>query len=119
MVEYLVRVRHGNLASIGYVPSGYYGGLFLGRLFLAEPTHRFGERRMLLLYSSICFVLQLIFWLVPNMISSIIVFSIMGFLLGPFFAAVSHVIYRQASSEKETNSRSREFLSAREYFQRM
>jgi hypothetical protein len=44
VVEYLVRVRHGNLANIGYVPAGSYGGLFLGRLLLAEPTHRFGER---------------------------------------------------------------------------
>ncbi|RFU35480.1 hypothetical protein B7463_g876, partial [Scytalidium lignicola] len=86
VVEYLVNVRHGNLANIGYVPAGSYGGTFLGRLVLAEPTHRFGERRMLLLYICICFVLQLIFWLVPNLISSIVMFSIMGFFLGPCFA---------------------------------
>jgi fucose permease len=90
VVEYLVRVRHGNLANIGYVPAGSYGGLFLGRLLLAEPTHRFGERLMLSAYAFICLVLQLVFWLVPNLISSIVVFSVMGFFLGPFFAAVSH-----------------------------
>jgi fucose permease len=90
VVEYLVRVRHGNLANIGYVPAGSYGGLFLGRLLLAEPTHRFGERRMLLLYACICLALQLVFWLVPNLVSSIVVFAVMGFFLGPFFAAVSH-----------------------------
>jgi hypothetical protein len=28
--------------------------------------------------------------LVPNLISSIVVFSVMGFFLGPFFAAVSY-----------------------------
>jgi hypothetical protein len=33
--------------------------------------------------------MQLVFWLVPNMISSIAMFSMMGFFLGPFFAAVS------------------------------
>jgi len=87
IVEFLVRVRHGNLSEMGYVPSGSYGGIFLGRLLLAEPTHRFGERWMLLLYAGICFVLQLVFWLVPNLISSIAMFSIMGFFLGPFFAA--------------------------------
>ena len=90
VVEYLVRVRHGNLANIGYVPAGSYGGLFLGRLLLAEPTHRFGERLMLSAYAFICLVLQLVFWLVPNLISSIVVFSLMGFFLGPFFAAVSY-----------------------------
>ncbi|PMD43832.1 putative MFS transporter [Hyaloscypha variabilis F] len=87
VVEYLVRVRHGNLANIGYVPSGSYGGVLLGRLLLAEPTHRFGERLMLSAYAFICLVLQLVFWLVPNLISSIVVFSLMGFFLGPFFAA--------------------------------
>jgi hypothetical protein len=44
---------------------------------------------MLLLYAGICLVLQLLFWLVPSLTSSIIMFSIMGFFLGPFFAAVS------------------------------
>ncbi len=89
VVEYLVTIRHGQLSKIGFVPAGSYAGIFLGRLFLAEPTHRFGERRMLLLYAGICLVLQLLFWLVPSLTSSIIMFSIMGFFLGPFFAAVS------------------------------
>jgi fucose permease len=74
---------------MGYVPSGFYGGAFLGRLILAEPTHRFGERRMLSIYATLCFAMQLIFWLVPNIISSAVAFSLMGFLLGPSFAAVS------------------------------
>lgn len=43
---------------------------------------------MLLLYSAVCLVLQLVFWLVPNIISGAVVFSFMGFFLGPFFAAV-------------------------------
>lgn len=87
VVQYLVSVRHGNLATMGYVPSGYYGGVFLGRLLLAEPTHRYGEHRMLLIYAVLCFAMQLIFWLVPNIISSAVAFSFMGFLLGPAFAA--------------------------------
>jgi fucose permease len=73
---------------VGYVPSGYYGGVSLGRILLAEPTHRFGEFRMLLLYSFLCFVMQLVFWLVPNLVSNAVAFSLMGFFLGPLFAAV-------------------------------
>jgi fucose permease len=57
---------------------------------MAEPTHRFGERRMLSIYAGLCFALQLVFWLVPNIVSSAVAFSLMGFLLGPFFAAVSN-----------------------------
>jgi len=102
VVEYLVQVRHGDLAKVGYVPAGSYGGIFLGRLLLAEPTHRFGERRMLLLYAIICFGMQLVFWLVPNLISSIAMFSMMGFFLGPFFAAgvsvASRILPKQIQS---------------------
>ncbi|KAK2794894.1 hypothetical protein FQN51_000637, partial [Onygenales sp. PD_10] len=46
VVEYLVKIRGGDLKSMGYVPTGLYGGAFLGRLILAEPTYRLGERRM-------------------------------------------------------------------------
>ena len=74
---------------MGYVPSGYYGGIFLGRLVLAEPTHRYGERRMLSIYAALCFAMQLVFWLAPNIVSSAVAFSVMGFLLGPAFAGVS------------------------------
>ena len=63
VVEYLVDVRHGNLSQMGYVPAGFNGGCLLGRLLLAEPTYRFGERKMVLIYCLIAIALQLIFWL--------------------------------------------------------
>lgn len=63
LVEYLVVVRGGELAQMGYVPAGFNGGCFLGRLLLAEPTQRLGERRMVFIYSVLCIGLQLLFWL--------------------------------------------------------
>ncbi|OTB05844.1 hypothetical protein M426DRAFT_10289 [Hypoxylon sp. CI-4A] len=86
VVEFLTTVRDGSLDSIGYVPTGFYGGMLAGRLLLAEPTFRYGEWRMLLVYSALCVVLQLIFWLQPNIIGSAVVLSFMGFFTGPFFA---------------------------------
>ncbi|PMD47418.1 MFS general substrate transporter [Hyaloscypha variabilis F] len=85
VVEYLVDVRHGKLSKVGYTPAGLYGGIFLGRLLLAEPTHRFGERRMILLYSVVMLALQVIFWLVPNIIASATALSLLGFFFGPLF----------------------------------
>ncbi|MCJ1296186.1 hypothetical protein MMC34_007752 [Xylographa carneopallida] len=85
VVEYFVTIRNAPLPSTGYVPAGLYGGMFLGRLLLAEPTHRWGERRMLMLYIAIVFALQLVFWLVPDIISGAVVLSFMGFFFGPFF----------------------------------
>ena len=86
VVEYLVTIRNAPLPSTGYVPAGLYGGMFLGRLLLAEPTHRWGERRMLMLYIVIVLALQLVFWMVPNIVASAVALSFMGFFFGPFFA---------------------------------
>lgn len=89
VVEYLVQERSGSLSTTGYVPAALSGGGFLGRLLLAEPTHRFGERRMILLYIVICLALQIMFWLIPNLVAGIVVYTALGFFSGPFFATVS------------------------------
>ncbi|KAL1852865.1 hypothetical protein Daus18300_012029 [Diaporthe australafricana] len=86
VVAYLVSVRGGDIAKVGYVPSGQAAGTLLGRLLLPEPTFRFGEKRMLLLYFVISIGLQLVFWLVPNIVAGATALSIMGFFQGPFFA---------------------------------
>jgi len=100
-VHYLVTASHGDITKIGYIPSGFSGGLSLGRLLLVKPTHQFGEFKMLLLYMLLlymllCFGKQLVFWLVPNIVSSAVTFSLMGFFLGPFFVAVSQPQISQA-----------------------
>ncbi|KAI8930918.1 hypothetical protein NX059_011933 [Plenodomus lindquistii] len=86
VVEYLIQARNGRLPEVGYVPAGLWGGIFLGRVVLAEPTHRFGERRMTLVYCVMILALQLVFWLVPNLVSSAVSISILGFFYGPLFA---------------------------------
>ncbi|KAI3334300.1 MFS general substrate transporter [Ustulina deusta] len=86
VVEFLTTVRGGKLSSVGYVPTGYFGGLLAGRLLLPEPTFRFGERRMILVYCVACAALQLVFWLQPSIIGSAIALSFIGFFSGPFFA---------------------------------
>ena len=63
VVEYLVDVRNGQLPQMGYVPAGFSGGCLLGRLFLPEITHRWGERRMIFIYCILALGFQLLFWL--------------------------------------------------------
>lgn len=86
VVEYLVTVRGGVLSEVGYVQTGFAGGTFLGRLLLAEPTKRLGERRMIFVYALLCLGLELLFWLVPNIIAGAVAISLFGFFAGPFFA---------------------------------
>jgi fucose permease len=90
VVEYLVQARNGRLPDVGYVPAALWGGIFLGRILLAEPTHRFGERRMTLGYCILILILQLVFWLVPNLISSAVSLCLLGVFYGPMFATVSY-----------------------------
>lgn len=89
LVEYLVTVRHGELSEVGYFSTVLYAGMTLGRLILVEPTHRFGERRMLLIYSALCLGLQIISWRVDSIAGTATCATLMNFFLGPFFAAVS------------------------------
>ncbi|KAF7951286.1 hypothetical protein EAE96_006608 [Botrytis aclada] len=78
-------------SSVGYLPTLFYAGNALGRLFLIEPTHRFGEKRMILLYSFLCIILQIISWRLSSLIGSVVIVCLLGFLLGPFFpAAITH-----------------------------
>lgn len=62
-VEYLIQVRDGDPNTMGFVAAGFSGGSLLGRLILAEPTYRFGERRMIFLYTLLSVALVLVFWL--------------------------------------------------------
>ncbi|KAI6755654.1 hypothetical protein HG531_004760 [Fusarium graminearum] len=94
VVEYLVAHRDGVLEKVGYIPTGFWAGLFLGRLLLAEPTHRFGEQRSIMCLSAVCLIFHLLFWLVPNLVASAVAFSFMGFFFGPFFATGMSVASR-------------------------
>lgn len=91
IVEFLVVVRDGRLSQVGYISSAYMGGTALGRILLAEPTFRFGEKRMLLLYSVTALALQIVFWRVPNIVVNAVSVSFLGFVLGPFFATAVSV----------------------------
>ena len=86
VVEYLHVVRGGPLSQVGYMNAAFNGGTALGRILLAEPTYRLGEKRMLIIYAVLSLGLQIVFWRVDVIIVGAVTISIMGFLLGPMFA---------------------------------
>lgn len=85
VVEFLISVRHGVPSHVGYVASGFWAGLTLGRFVLADVTHRYGDKRMILLYIALALGCQLIFWFVPNIIANAVMISLLGFFIAPFF----------------------------------
>ena len=58
-----------------------------GRLVLAEPTYKYGEKKMPLLYSALAMILQIVIWRAENVIIDSVMAILMSFVLGPFFAA--------------------------------
>ncbi|KAI4717426.1 MFS general substrate transporter [Aureobasidium sp. EXF-10727] len=113
VVEYLVNVRKGSIAAMGYVPAGFSGGALLGRLLLPEPTRRFGERLMVTIYCLICIGLQIMFWLsVPNTIAAAVAISLVGFFSGPLFATGISVGSRLFPAEIRSTALSLVFVFA-------
>ncbi|KAK6338645.1 hypothetical protein TWF696_009456 [Orbilia brochopaga] len=85
VVEFMIEVRKGEPSKVGYIASAFWGGLTLGRFLLAEPTNRYGERRMVLLYTALAIAVELIFWFVPSIVVGGVMIGLLGFLIGPFF----------------------------------
>ncbi|TDL22801.1 MFS general substrate transporter [Rickenella mellea] len=83
-VTFLMTYRGGG-GSSGYVSSGFFGGLTLGRVALLWLNKRIGERRAILAYGFFAICLQLMVWLIPSLIGDAIAVSFIGLLLGPMY----------------------------------
>ncbi|KAB8237910.1 MFS transporter [Aspergillus alliaceus] len=92
MVQFIVSVRNGDPKEVGYIASGFWSGFTLGRVVLADITHYFGERRMVFVYLALAITMQLLFWLVPNIIVIAIAVCLLGFFIGPFYPIGLYVL---------------------------
>ncbi|CUA77505.1 Gallate transporter [Rhizoctonia solani] len=81
IVTFVIEERGGG-PSAGYISSGFFGGLMLGRVVLLWVNEKIGERRVVYLYCLLCIALELVVWLVPNIIGNAVAVSIVGMLLG-------------------------------------
>jgi fucose permease len=85
VVQFLVSVRGGYAGNVGYVAAGFWGGMTLGRVILADVVHKFGERRMIFILTACALVMQILFWFIPNVIADAVLISLLGFFIAPFF----------------------------------
>lgn len=92
MVTYIIDVRGGGPSS-GYISSGFFGGLMIGRVGLLWVNKKVGERRVLFIYSILAIGLELVVWLVPSLIGDGVAISIIGVILGPMYPiAMNHTV---------------------------
>jgi fucose permease len=103
VISFLISTRHGNPSAVGYVTSGFWGGITLGRFLLSHPAHKIGEK--LFVYGMVIgsAVFQLLVWQVPNVIGDAVALAIVGLLLGPVYPCAT-IIFSRAIGRKEQMS---------------
>ncbi|KAI4152892.1 MAG: hypothetical protein LQ341_000609 [Variospora aurantia] len=85
IVNFMIRVRHGEPFSSGMTATGFWLGITVGRVILGFITAKTGERIAVSVYLLIAVGCELIFWLVPQFIVSAVAVSLLGFFIGPIF----------------------------------
>lgn len=91
VISFLISYRHSSPSHVGYVTSGFWAGITLGRFLLSHPAHRVGEKRAVFFLIVGAAAFQLLVWLVPNVIGEAVAVSIVGLLLGPIYPCATAV----------------------------
>ncbi|KAG9496985.1 hypothetical protein J7337_011774 [Fusarium musae] len=87
IVTFMLRVRHAKPFLAGLTVTLFWLGLTLGRVVLGFVTERTGEKTAIMVYLVLSIGLELLYWLVPNFVASVIFVMLLGFFLGPLFPA--------------------------------
>lgn len=86
VVTFLEVYRHGSTKTTGYVASGFWGGLTVGRLFLTPNIHRLiGAKRGVSCLVLMAFVCSFFAWLLPVLTAEAVFISIIGLVTGPVY----------------------------------
>ncbi|KAG9128496.1 hypothetical protein FRC07_009720 [Ceratobasidium sp. 392] len=88
IVTFLLTERNANPDTVGYVASGFWGGLALGRLCLGQASPYIGikrEKHLVHVYIGVALVMTVLVWKVPSFVGNAFCTAIVGFVLGPIF----------------------------------
>ncbi|KAF9023653.1 MFS general substrate transporter [Hymenopellis radicata] len=84
IVSFVLQERDGGPNS-GYISSGFFGGLTIGRLVLIWVNSKVGEYRVIFIYGILAIILEITIWTVPSLIENAVAVSFIGIVLGPMF----------------------------------
>lgn len=87
LTTFMTNVRHGSTLASGIVTSGFWAGITIGRICLGFVTGRIfkSEGIAALYYIAAAIALELMFWLIPNFVSSAICAAFLGMSLLDYF----------------------------------
>ena len=102
--SFLISYRNGDPSRVGYVSSGFWAGVTAGRFFLTPLCHRVGENRSVYVLSLGAVALQLLVWLIPNVLGPSVAVAFLGLLLGPVYPCGQTVFSRLLARNVQTTS---------------
>lgn len=89
ITTFMIVVRNGNKDKMGYVTTGFWTGLTVGRMTLGFVTGYIKHEDMLVaIYLCLSIAFILLFWLVPVLVASALFAALFGFCIGPLFPTV-------------------------------
>lgn len=99
IVTYLLDYRKVG-TSFGYVSSGFWAGLTIGRLLLTRPLHKtLGLRKSIVILALLAIGMIILSWVVPNSIAVGVFVGLGGVFIGPTYplmiTAVSFIVPRR------------------------
>ncbi|KAH6680445.1 major facilitator superfamily domain-containing protein [Halenospora varia] len=104
IISFLVQIRHGDPSKVGYVTSGFWAGITVGRFTLSFLAHRVGERLSVFLFAFGALLLELLIWFVPSIPGDSVAVAISGFLLGPVSPCSIHLYQRLIPRKMQISS---------------
>ncbi|KAJ0133938.1 Dehydrogenase/reductase SDR family member on chromosome X [Fusarium oxysporum f. sp. albedinis] len=82
VVVFIQKRRNASAIVGSSVATGFWGGMTIGRLFLSSITDRSGKLWAMSLYIGVTIALELVFWLVPNLVVSAVAAALIGVAMG-------------------------------------
>jgi len=104
VISFLISTRHGNPSHVGYVTSGFWAGITLGRFLLSHPAHKVGEKIFVYFVVVGAAVFELLVWQVPNVIGDAVAVAIVGLLLGPVYPCATAIFSRAIGRKEQVSS---------------
>lgn len=85
LVTFMIDVRGGSAFASGLTASGFWAGITVGRIILGFVTGRVfkSEKHAVTVYLICAIIMQLLYWLIPNFISSAIIVAFLGMIVLP------------------------------------
>ncbi|KAH3906079.1 hypothetical protein HBH56_208210 [Parastagonospora nodorum] len=99
VVSFMLRNRASTPYLASMASSGYWVGMAIGRLVLGFGTDRIGVRRAAVLYFICAGVLEALFAVLTSPIASVVLMTLLGFVMGPLFPSGVVVLTRLLPSE--------------------